>query len=114
MNRDGKVGAVYFTKPASNTIVRLLNDGGPVTIATDDILGAKRDADPTRFTPVAKDDLIVQLPGFARLLPLGCPGLFPGSFLPDGLLGPFLGGSHDLRLNRIVFAGLETASASSQ
>lgn len=105
---------MYFTKPASNTIVRSLNDGGPVIIATDDILGAKRDADPARFTPVAKDDLIVKLPSFSGWLLLGCPGLFPGFVVLDGLRGPFLGGSHSLRLNRIVFAGLPAASVISQ
>jgi len=110
LNGDGKVRTVYFTKPASNTLVRPLNDGGPVAVATDDILGAKRDADPARFTPVAKDDLIVEFPGFSGAFPRRRPGLFLTFLLFDGLLDPFPGWTHRPCLNWIVFAGLSTAS----
>jgi hypothetical protein len=106
---------VYFTKPASNTIIRSFDHRFPLFIAADNMLGAKRDADPASFTPVSKDRLIVQLPLFSGWLFSGYLGLFRRISLLDGLLlGPFAGWSHSPRLNMIVFAGLSTASVSSR
>ena len=61
-NGDGKVGAVYFAKPASDAIIRSLDNRSPVRVATDDVLGTKRNTDAARFTPVSKYLQIVELP----------------------------------------------------